>query len=344
MTTVLITGSQGFIGSYLCQEFLQAGYRVVGIDNYSKYGELVRPHDRHPSFVLHKSDLTKTHVDDIQHSIWDICRVYRPNYIIASAAMIGGISYFHKYAYDLIATNERINANTLDAAIPLWKDGDLKKVIMMSSSMVYENVDNYPSREHDINNYPPPDSTYGFQKLSSEYFCKGLAEQYGIDYNIVRPFNCVGIGEDKSLKDDEVTANNVTFTTSHVLPDLIRKINSGQNPVEILGTGQQIRTYTNGKDIAHGVRLVLERGKSREAYNISSYELITVIELAERIWKILRPDEKFNYTLVDGFSYDVQSRIPCIQKAKKELDFEAKISLDESIREVIEYICPKKIS
>ena len=52
MKKVLITGSQGFIGSYLCAEFLEKGYHVVGVDNFSKYGPITRPHDNHPNFHL----------------------------------------------------------------------------------------------------------------------------------------------------------------------------------------------------------------------------------------------------------------------------------------------------
>ena len=61
-------------------------------------------------------------------------------YIISGAAMIGGITYFHKYAYDLLATNERIMASTFDLAIKLHQQGILKRIIALSSSMVFENT------------------------------------------------------------------------------------------------------------------------------------------------------------------------------------------------------------
>ena len=118
--------------------------------------------------------------------------------------MIGGISYFHKYAYDLLANNERILASTFDLAIKLYQEHNLERIITLSSSMVFENTEVYPTPETEVAVCPPPMSTYGFQKLSCEYFCKGAFEQYGLPYTIIRPFNCVGAGEDEAAGDHEV--------------------------------------------------------------------------------------------------------------------------------------------
>jgi UDP-glucose 4-epimerase len=333
MKKVIITGSQGFIGSYLCNEFLNNGYEVIGIDNYSKYGMLKRSHDEHSNFRLH--------IGDICNQSWfeSICEHRQPDYIIAGAAMIGGISYFHKYAYDLMATNERILASTFDAAIKLHKNNVLKRIIVLSSSMVYENTDVYPTPEYEIFDCPVPFSTYGFQKLASEYFAMGAWEQYKLPYSIVRPFNCVGLGEEKALSADDMNENNETLMLSHVLPDIIKKIFIGQNPVEILGTGEQIRCYTHGKDIAKGVRLVLESDKAvNEAFNISTSTAHSVLELAKLVWTKINPDKPFSYSLVPGFDYDVQKRIPDVEKAYKVLGFQAKLKLEDAIDELIEYM------
>ena len=91
---VLVTGSQGFIGSYICNELLSQGYEVIGVDNYQKYGELVRPHDSHEKFRLYNVNILHS---DFQALVDNV----QPDYIIAGAAMIGGISYFHKYLIEL---------------------------------------------------------------------------------------------------------------------------------------------------------------------------------------------------------------------------------------------------
>ena len=337
MKTILITGSQGFIGTYLCKEFLSLGYRVIGIDNYSKYGPVDRPHDNHENFVFYEMDAVDMQRDSLPDVFAEV------DYIIACAAMIGGISYFHKYAYDLLAQNERILASTFDLAIHLHKNNNLKRILVLSSSMVFEKTDVYPTPENEIENCPPPLSTYGFQKLSCEYFCKGAYEQYGLPYTIVRPFNCVGVGEEEAIGEHEIKSGNISLMLSHVLPDLINKILKGQSPLHILGGGNQVRCYTNGKDIARGIRMaLLHPDAENEDFNISTPTATTVLELAQEIWKELKPSEPFEYTSDDPYEYDVQKRIPDVSKAEKILGFKATIGLQESIKEVILYMRKKE--
>lgn len=331
MMKVLVTGSQGFIGSYICNELLSHGYEVIGVDNYQKYGELARPHDSHEKFRLYNINILHS---DFQALVDNV----QPDYIIAGAAMIGGISYFHKYAYDLMATNERILASTFDAAIRNMQNG-LKRIIVLSSSMVFENTDIYPTPETEVLTSPPPSSTYGFQKLASEFFAKGAWEQYKLPYTIVRPFNCVGIGEEKALGDSEVSSGNIKLMLSHVLPDLINKIKNGQDPVHILGSGDQIRCYTNGKDIGKAIRMIIESEQAiNEDFNISIATPTSVLELAEMIWNKINPDKAFSYVSDDPFEYDVKKRVPDVSKAKDIIGFEASINLSESIDEVLEYL------
>lgn len=332
MKKILVTGSEGFIGSYICQELLANNYMVIGVDNYSKYGILTRPHNQHKNFKLYVENV-------LTDNFLSIVASEKPNIIIAGAAMIGGISYFHKYAYDLLATNERILAQTFDAAIDGHKKGWLERIVVISSSMVFEETKNYPTPETDIKKCPPPSSTYGFQKLASEYFAKGAFEQYGLPYSIVRPFNCVGIGEEESIHEHEVTSGNIKLMMSHVLPDLVNKVLKGQSPLHILGEGDQVRCYTNGKDLARGIRLVLESEKAiNEDFNLSTSVATSVLQLAKIIWSLLKPGEFFKYTCDEPFEYDVQKRIPDTSKAKNILGFEANITLVDSIKEVIAYM------
>ena len=335
--TVLVTGSQGFIGSYLCLELLNNGYNVIGVDNFSKYGKVSRLHDNHKNFTFFEMD-----VIDFKHGEipGDFLKI---DYIIAVAAMIGGISYFHKYAYDLMATNERIMASTFDLAINLFKEHQLKRVLVLSSSMVFERTDTYPTPETAIETCPPPMSTYGFQKLACEYFCKGALEQYGLPYTIIRPFNCVGVGEEEAVDEHFELSGNIKMMMSHVLPDIINKILQGQDPLRILGDGDQIRCYTNGKDIARGIRLCLEKNEAiNEDFNISTSTPTSVLELSKLVWAKLNPDKDFSFDSDEPYAYDVQKRIPDVSKAKSLLGFTANIALEESVDEVIEYMKARK--
>src|SRR6202158_3848341 len=281
---ILVTGSARFICGYLVEELLQAGYEVVGVDNFSKYGRVEKSYDKHPRYRFVEANckdvaLVKELLSDCDH-------------FVASAAMIGGISYFHEFAYDLLAENERITAASFDAAIYAHQHQKLQKITVMSSSMVFESTAEYPTPEGAERKCPPPSSTYGFQKLATEYFVQGAWEQYKLPYTIVRPFNCVGIGERRASCDREILSGNVKLAMSHVVPDLIQKILKGQDPLHILGDGNQVRHYTYGGDLAHEIRLAIESEKAlNEDFNLSTADSTTVQDLAALIWrKVHGPD------------------------------------------------------
>jgi nucleoside-diphosphate-sugar epimerase len=328
---VLVTGSAGFIGGYVVEELLGRGHEVVGLDNFSKYGKVTRSYDSHPGYTFVEGDARDV---DLLAGLLDSC-----DHFIAGAAMIGGISYFHAYAYDLLATNERIIAASCDAAIRAHTSGRLQKVTYMSSSMVYESATDFPSYEGQQLKIPPPMSSYGFQKLAVEYFAKAAFEQHALPFTIVRPFNCVGIGETRAQSEIEVLSGNVKLAMSHVVPDLVQKIVRGQDPLHLLGSGKQVRHYTYGGDLAAGIATALEHPNAlNEDFNISTETSTTVLELAEKIWQRLRPDDPFSCVSDPPFEYDVQMRVPSVEKAKRMLGVEAPTTLDETLDEVVPWI------
>jgi UDP-glucose 4-epimerase len=330
--TVVVTGSAGFIGGYIVEELLRRGDRVVGVDNFSKYGKVTKSYDENPNYELVVGDVKDV---DLMTSVLE-----GADHFIAGAALIGGISYFHTYAYDLLAQNERIIASSVDAAIAAHKKGRLEKVTYMSSSMVFESTDRWPSKEGDQREVPPPLSSYGFQKLAVEYFARAAWDQYRLPFTIVRPFNCVGIGESRALGDVEIESGNVKLAMSHVVPDLVQKIVRGQDPVHILGTGEQVRHYTYGGDLARGIVATLDNPAAlNEDFNISTASGHTVTELAEVIWrKIKGTGTPLRLVHDEAFEFDVQKRVPDVTKAREVLGFEATTSLEEMLDEVIPWI------
>lgn len=328
---ILVTGSAGFISGYLVEELLQHGHVVYGVDNYAKYGKVEKSYDHHPNYHFVEGDAKEA---ALLKELAEDC-----DQIIAIAAMIGGISLFHEYAYDLLAENERITASTFDAAIWAYKNRHLKKINVVSSSMVFENTQTYPSEEGQQFLSPPPSSTYGFQKLACEYFAKGAWEQYHLPYTIIRPFNCIGVGEKRAVSDRVVLSGNVELAMSHVVPDLVQKVLKGQKPLHILGSGGQIRHYTYGGDLARGIRLCVENEKSiNEDFNLSTPVSTTVLELAQLIWEKIHGDEPFAYISDAPFKYDVQKRIPSVEKARRVLDFEANTALSDALDEIIPWV------
>jgi UDP-glucose 4-epimerase len=328
---VLVTGAAGFICGYLVGELLDAGHQVIGLDNFSKYGRVVKSYHDHPAYRLVEGDAKNGAL--IRELIADC------DQLVAAAAMIGGISYFHEFAYDLLAENERIAAAAFDAAIEAHQRDRLERIVVMSSSMVFESATVFPTPEGTQLSSPPPVSTYGFQKLATEYFARGAWQQYQLPYTILRPFNCVGIGERRAVRDTAVTSGNVTLALSHVVPDLVVKVLRGQDPLHILGPGTQVRHYTYGGDLARGIRMAMESPKAvNEDFNLSTAQSTTVLELAELIWRKINPDRRFRVTHDPPFGHDVQMRVPDVSKARDVLGFEAATTLDRMLDEVIPWI------
>jgi nucleoside-diphosphate-sugar epimerase len=328
---ILVTGAAGFIGGYLVEELLQARHTVVGLDNFSKYGPLRQASLKDPAYRFVEGDAKDV---DLLRSLMD-----GVDQVVAGAARIGGISYFHEFAYDLLAENDRITAAVFDAAIDAYRRGTLRKINVISSSMVFENAQTWPTPEGEQRRCPPPGSTYGFQKLATEYYAQGAWEQYRLPYTIIRPFNCVGIGERRALCEKEVLSGNVRLAMSHVVPDLIQKVLKGQDPLHILGDGGQVRHYTYGGDLAHGIRLSIEKPEAvNQEFNLSIDVSTTVLELARMIWEKLRPGTPFRYVSDAPYPYDVQKRVPNVDKSARLLGFRATTPLGEVLDQVIPWV------
>jgi nucleoside-diphosphate-sugar epimerase len=329
---ILVTGSAGFIAGYLVEELLSAGHEVVGLDDFSKYGPIERAYLSHPRFREVTGDAKDA---GLVAELLEGC-----DHFVAGAAIIGGISLFHARAYDLLAENERITAAAFDGALKAYKAGTLKKITVVSSSMVFESATVFPTPEGHQRECPPPESTYGFQKLATEYFAQGAYQQYGLPYTIVRPFNCIGVGEKRALYDKEVLSGNVRLAMSHVVPDLVQKVLKGQDPLHILGDGEQVRCYTYGGDLARGIRLAIESpAATNEDFNLSTPVATTVRELAGAIWrKVKGPDVPLRIESDPPFTHDVQRRIPTVEKARRVLGFEAATTLDEALDEIIPWV------
>lgn len=311
-----ITGGAGFLGSHITDYFVEEGAEIVVIDDLSSGNkENIEHHMNKDNLEFREVDLIDT--ESTQESISDL------DIIIHLAAEIGGIGYFHKIPADIIADNDLINRNVFEACL----GSDTERIVYFSSSMVFERAKSFPSKESDLKKTPPPKSAYGFQKLNGEYYCKAFKKQHDLDYTILRPFNAVGPRETPG---EEVGH-------AHVIPDFIQKIMvEEQYPLEILGSGKQIRAFTNVNDLARGTFLATfsEEAKN-EDFNLGNPDEITIKELAEKIWNLADREREIRFDRKESFSKDVQKRIPSSEKAKRLLDWEPKITLEESLKEYI---------
>lgn len=237
------------------------------------------------------------------------------------AAKIGGIGYFHKTPAESLRDNSIMNFNLWDAA----KDLDVK-MVCLSSSMVFERTDLYPTPETALERSPPPMSGYGFSKLVAEYISRTYHEQFGVDYLIVRPFNAYGPGE--------TPGDYVGY--AHVVPDLIMKTLSGQYPLEILGSGEQTRSYTFVDDVADAIVFLAERCKNDD-FNVGTGVETSVSELARRIWFMCNREKPFALKRSPGLEYDVRKRVPDVSKIQK-LGWKPRVDLDRGLKITIEWL------
>lgn len=315
----LVTGSQGFLGRYVVEAFLEAGYSVIGVDSFSKRGRVSRPHDANPRFRLLEMDAAE---------LSPVTLPPRIDVFVAGAARIGGIGYFHREVFDLYAENERLTLAALRLGIALHGDGRIGRFVLVSSSMVFERTTEFPTPEESIERCPPPRSSYGFQKLAAEVATRAAGEQAGLPWTIVRPFNCVGSGE--ASGEDGV---------DHVLPDFCRRA-VGLHPGDafpILGSGEQVRCFTHGSDIAHGLFLAATREAGlREDFNVSTPEPTSILELAELVWGYVHPHAELKLEHRPALRDDVLRRIPDTRKAESLLGFRAEKPIGHAVAESVE--------
>jgi nucleoside-diphosphate-sugar epimerase len=315
---VLVAGGAGFIGSHLVDLLLANGYKVTVADDFSK-GELRNiQHDlNNPNMELLNCDLRR--IDDSRQAIKGIDTVF------LLAASIGGIGFFHKHQARILDTNALLTSSIFNAIV----EEGAKRIIFVSSSMVFERTDVFPTPEDALEVTPAPATSYGFSKLIGEYYCKAYLEEHGIKYTIIRPFNCYGPREAPGKEVGE----------SHVIPDLALKIITGSHPLEILGSGDQTRSFTYVADVVEAMKLALEKKEAEnEDFNIGSQEETSIKKLAETLWKICGRKEPLKLKHLPSFKFDVQRRIPDVQKAKEKLGWYAKTELREGLEKTVQWV------
>ena len=309
---ILVTGGCGFIGREVVSQLLRRGYPVTILDDLSKEASAA---PEGAEFV--RLDLTDAAATKRAFAGFKRC--------VHLAAKIGGIGYFHRYPATILAENDKIYASVFEACAA----HSYERIVYVSSSMVFERARTFPSAESDLSETPVPRSAYGFSKLSGEWYCQAYLEEHKLPFSIVRPFNAYGVNE----------APGEEVGEAHVIPDLAWKLLQGQDPLEILGDGQQTRCLTHVSDIARGVCEVLESEAAiNEDFNISTAEETQVLELARVIWEALRPGTEPRFVHIDSFRDDVQRRVPSVEKAKTVLGFEAEVSLADGLPAVIEWL------
>lgn len=316
-----VTGGSGYVGSRVLEQLHKKGYSCVSID-------IVPPQERgfsHPEGVeFRHHDLRIP--QEAQKALQGV------DVVMHLAADIGSLTYMHDHQAEIIANNSQIDA----AVYPAMVQNGIQHVIYSSSSMVFQHPPQYPYTEKDIDLVHPPKNVYGYSKLSGEYFCRSFHEQYGLPYTIVRYHNIYGSGED---------SKGATPGDIHVIPALLEKVLvKEQYPIELLGDPQSTRPFTYVDDAVEATVEIIEKVCLGEEvvmlndYNIGNDMYYTIEELARVIWGMFGDKREFSFVEVPTKANTAVRREVDVTKIREEIGWEPKMTLEEGLPIVAEWI------
>jgi GDP-L-fucose synthase len=299
---VLVTGGAGFLGSFVVEKL--TGEKGVDSDN------IRIPRSR-----------------DIDLRVWDNCvKVIKDiDIVIHVAGRGGGIGYNRKYPGTLFYDNIVMNTQLMEAA----RRESVKKFVGIGTVCAYPKYTPVPFKEEDLwNGYPEEtNAAYGLAKKMMLVQAQAYRQQYGFNSIHLLMVNLYG------------PRDNFSPAASHVISALIKKIfdakESGEDHIEVWGTGKATREFLYVEDAAEGIILATERYKMQEPINLGSGFEISIKELVELIAEIAGFDGEIRWdtTKPDG----QPKRCLDVSRAKEEFGFEAKIGFREGLKRTIEW-------
>ena len=299
MKSVIITGCAGFIGSHVTEEFLTAGYKVIGIDNLTYAGKNRNMSDfiLNDNFIFNHMDINDT------ENIKRIVEEHDTEWIINLAA--------ETHVDNSIKNDEefiRTNINGTRSLLNVCRNTGVK-LLHFSTDEVYGVADETPFAE---DSHLRPSNPYSATKASADHMIESYANTYGTEYIIVRPSNNFGQRQD-----------NEKF-----MPTIIRKLKSNQK-IPVYGDRNQIREWTYVKDTVKATRFILENSSVNEIYNIGSEFYLKNIDLVNRVCNYMdkdfeecvefiedRPGHDFKYSITSkklntlGFKMEINFAVP----------------------------------
>ncbi len=302
---ILVTGGAGFVGSHLCRRLLNEGNEVICLDNFFT-GDKANILDMmdNPYFELIRHDVQQPILLEVDEIYNLACPASPPH-----------------YQYDPVATTRTSVLGAINMLDIARKCG--AKILQASTSEVYGDPEVHPQPE----SYRGNVSTTGIRacydegKRCAETLFFDYQRQYGVEIKIIRIFNTYG----PSMNPDD----------GRVVSNFIVQALKGED-ITIYGDGKQTRSFQYIDDLVEGmIKLMNSRNGFAGPVNIGNPGEFTMIELAEKILKLTGSKSKLIYKPLP--QDDPMQRQPVIELAKKELDWEPKIPLEDGLKKTIEY-------
>jgi nucleoside-diphosphate-sugar epimerase len=313
MSTILVTGGAGFIGSNLTEALLRRGHTVRVLDDFSTgKRENLMFDPAYPSLEIVEGDLRD---------------------LTTCKKAVQGIEYiFHQGALPSVQrsvedpeTSHAVNAGgTLNILLAAREKG-AKRVIYAASSSVYGDTPILPKHEE----MPPhPLSPYALQKYIGEQYCRLFYQLYGLETISLRYFNIFGPKQDPNS------------LYSAVIPRFIDALLQGRSPI-IFGDGEQSRDFTYIENVVHANLLAMSADHLRgEAINIACGKRISLNQLVSVLKEILGSKQSPLYQ--EPRKGDVQHSLADIQRGKEILNYEPKVGIEAGLRRTVDFFRGQK--
>ena len=307
---VLVTGGNGFVGSFVVERLLKDGANVSVASRTQK--KFLSHIENDVKFV--KGDLLNR--DDALKACKD------QDFVFHLASRVAGIGYNIEHSGTMMTENSIMSLNMLDAA----RESNVERYQYISSTCVYPREASIPTPEGEGMLGDPELSNlgYGWAKRVGELQAKMHAKEFGMKVSIIRPMNAYGPRDDFDPE------------TSHVIPALIRKIINAKTEVSIWGSGNQTRSFVYVDDVARGMLIALEKLTAPDPINIGTNEEIKIKDLVSMIVKITGRNDlqiKYDTTKPEGQLRKTAST----KKAEELIQFKPKYSLEEGLKHIIDW-------
>jgi UDP-glucose 4-epimerase len=313
MSRVLVTGGAGMLGAAVVRRLLADPAFEVRVSDQRGVPAWMR-------------EGCEVHTGDLRDLTEARTAAAGCTHLIHLAAIVAHGTELSDRPHTMIEVNNALHGAVVRAAL----DHDLERFVYVSSAMVYEHAQKFPTPEEHLQDCPAPSGAYGFSKLAGEHFCRAAGEEHGLAYTICRPSTAYGPGE----YPDEAAG------VSGAGAAIFRGALAGERPIGLAGNGEHTRTPTHVADIADGIVTAMRAPAGiNQDFNIAGSEERPVTELAAIVWEACGNDHaELELETRPEITVHTMRSYPSVAKAHELLGWEPRIGLREGIATTVAWL------